>query len=443
MVAPFASLVLLVVAGCGGQVTPPPAPELFSPPPRVWDSGALVDLRSAADIAVAHGLTWPSDSLEEVARLEPLSVHDVEAARRLDEVADQLFADLATAFAIGATDPAIVDSEWRIARPPAPDIEMLRSAVRDGAGVSQTLVSLLPTSPEYAALVAELARVRTSPNGEVQSPGPTNFEREARLRATLERWRWLPRNLPARRIEVLAPFFELRMRQGELSVTHVTIVGARRTQTPSFIAAIETITLNPTWTPPSSIMERELIPRFRRDPDAVTRENFDVLDSSGRTVEPATVDWRARPFPYTLRQRPGPSNALGRLRFDLPNPYAVFLHDTPSRSLFARADRALSHGCIRVAEPVALATMALGDAAWDQAAIEAAIDNGATQTIALASPLPIYVLYVTAAADSIVEVRYADDIYGRDVAILRALDRSSAVGQRGARAWSQSECSMM
>jgi murein L,D-transpeptidase YcbB/YkuD len=175
----------------------------------------------------------------------------------------------------------------------------------------------------------------------------------------------------------------------------------------------------------------------------VTRENFDVLDSSGRTVEPATVDWRARPFPYTLRQRPGPSNALGRLRFDLPNPYAVFLHDTPSRSLFARADRALSHGCIRVAEPVALATMALGDAAWDQAAIEAAIDNGATQTIALASPLPIYVLYVTAAADSIVEVRYADDIYGRDVAILRALDSSSAVGQRGARAWSQSECSMM
>jgi murein L,D-transpeptidase YcbB/YkuD len=127
----------------------------------------------------------------------------------------------------------------------------------------------------------------------------------------------------------------------------------------------------------------------------------------------------------------------------LPNPYAVFLHDTPSRSLFARADRALSHGCIRVAEPVALATMALGDAAWDQAAIEAAIDNGATQTIALASPLPIYVLYVTAAADSIVEVRYADDIYGRDVAILRALDSSSAVGQRGARAWSQSECSMM
>jgi murein L,D-transpeptidase YcbB/YkuD len=111
--------------------------------------------------------------------------------------------------------------------------------------------------------------------------------------------------------------------------------------------------------------------------------------------------------------------------------------------LFARADRALSHGCIRVAEPVALATMALGDAAWDQAAIEAAIDNGATQTIALASPLPIYVLYVTAAADSIVEVRYADDIYGRDVAILRALDSSSAVGQRGARAWSQSECSMM
>lgn len=421
----------------------PPVLEPVPPPPRAWSDATLVDLREAADTAVAHGLTRPSDALDDLARLEPLSLRDADAARRLDEEADQLFADLATAFATGATDPAIVDPDWRIARPPTPDIEMLRSALRDGADVSQTLLSLLPISPEYWALVAELTRVRMSPNGEAESTGLTNHEREARLRASLERWRWLPRSLPTRRIEVLAPFFELRMREGEVSITHVAIVGARRTPTPSFIANIETITLNPTWTPPTSIAVGELIPRFRRDPDAVTRESFDVLDLSGRPVDPAAVDWRARPFPYILRQRPGLQNALGRLRFDLPNPYAVFLHDTPSRGLFARADRALSHGCIRVAEPVALATTVLADTAWDQAAIEAAIDTGATQTIALASPLPIYVLYVTAAVDSTGAVRYADDIYGRDLAVVRALDRPPGAVQTAIRVTSETECTQM
>lgn len=420
--APLALVVLLVVAGCGSHVGRPPIAGPVPPPPRVWNTEALVDLRDAVDTAVAHGLTRPSDSLDELARLEPLSLSDAEAARRLDEEADQLFSDLATAFAIGATDPAIVDPEWRIARPPAPDVEMLRSALRDGAGVSQTLVSLLPTSPEYLALVAELTRVRMSPTSEAESVGLTNREREARLRASLERWRWLPRSLPTRRVEVLVPFFELRMREGEVSITHVVIVGARRTQTPSFIAAIQTVTLNPTWTPPLSIAVSELIPRFRRDPDAVTRESFDVLDSSGRPVDPAALDWRAQPFPYTLRQRPGPHNALGRLRFDLPNPHAVFLHDTPSRGLFARGDRALSHGCIRVSDPIALAADALADPLWDEAALNAAIDAGETQVITLSAPLPIYVLYLTAAPDQEGMVRYADDIYGRDASVLRALD---------------------
>lgn len=443
LAAPFALLVLVMVASCGGRVEAPPIVEPVPPPPRTWSDAALADLRDTADTAVAHGLTRPSDALDNLARLKPLSPRDAEAARRLDQEADQLFVALATAFAIGATDPTIVDPEWRIARPPAPDIDMLRRALRNGAGVSQTLVSLLPTSPEYLALVAELTRVRMSPNDEAESTGLTVSERETRLRASLERWRWMPQSLPKRRIEVLAPFFELRMREGEVSITHVAIVGARRTQTPSFIAAIETITLNPAWTPPSSIAVGELIPRFRRDPDAVTRESFDVLDSSGRSVDPAAVDWRAWPFPFTLRQRPGPNNALGRLRFDLPNPYAVFLHDTPSRGLFARADRALSHGCIRVAEPVALATTVLADTAWDQTAIEAAIDTGATQTIALASPLPIYVLYVTAAADSTGAVRYADDIYRRDVAVVRALDRQPRNVQAAIRVTSETECTQM
>ncbi len=398
----------------------------------------MADLRETADTAVAHGLSRPSDALDELARLEPLSLRDAEGARRLDEEADRLLADLATAFAVGATDPVVVDPEWRIASPQRPDLDTLRRVAREGGDVSQALARLLPSTPDYAALVAELARVRAAPDGE--GVGPSRTERETRLRASLERWRWLPRTWPTRRVEVLAPFFELRLREGEASVTHTVIVGSRANQTPSFVAGIETITLNPAWTPPSSIAAGELIPRFRRDPGAVTREGFDVLDRSGRALDPAAVDWRARPFPYVLRQRPGPHNALGRLRFDLPNPYAVFLHDTPSRGLFARADRALSHGCIRVAEPVALAATVLADAAWDQAAIQAAIDDGATQTIALAAPLPIYVLYITAALDSAGTVRYADDIYRRDDAIVRALDRPRRGVRTADREAPETEC---
>jgi hypothetical protein len=437
---------LVMLVGCGGPAAEmSPADPL--PPPRAWSSEALVSLRQAADIAVAHGLTRPSLPLDELALLEPLSLRDIPAAQRLDETADQVFAGLALAFAIGATDPELVDPQWRIARPPAPDLESLRRTLQDGADVSQTLTGLLPTSPEYWALVAELRDVRTRPDHDAERRGFARHEREARLRASLERWRWLPRDLPSRRIEVLTPFFELRMRDGAESLAHRVIVGARRNQTPSFDDAIETITLNPTWTPPSSIATQDLIPRFRRDPDALTREGFEVLDASSRPVDPADVDWGARPFPFTLRQRPGAYNALGRLRFDMPNPYALFLHDTPSRGLFARADRALSHGCIRVSNPEALAAAVIADAEWDQQAIEAAIATGATQTITLAASLPVYVLYLTAAADGEGHVQYADDIYGRDAAVIAALDNLRAVPERGApavsRSASEAECMPM
>lgn len=419
----FLLLLVLCLAGCMGPA-PRPAPQPLpeTPPPRAWSTAQLADLRAVALAAPGQGLALESEALAQIDRLEPLSLRDAEMARQLDATADALLEQLALSFAIGAIDPAEFDPDWRIARPPAPDVAMLRRHVSEGGGVAETLAAQLPAAPEYAALVAELARVQSEAEGAADADGVSKGARIARLRASLERWRWLPRDLPVRRVDVLVPFFELRLRDAALSTSHVIIVGARGTQTPSFAAAIETITLNPTWTPPSSILLGELLPRFRRDPDAVAREGFDVIDSAGHVVDPADVDWRARPFRYTLRQRAGPGNALGRLRFDLPNLYAVFLHDTPSRGLFAREDRALSHGCIRVSEPVALAADALADPLWDETVLNAAIDAGETQVITLSAPLPIYILYLTAAPDQEGVIRYADDIYGRDAGVLRALD---------------------
>lgn len=390
-------------------------------------------------MALAHGLRAENDAIELVDRLEPLSLREAEAAQRLDATADGLFARLARGFAIGGADPVRADPDWRIAPPPPPDLIALRRAVTDGANVADTLSALLPSAPEYVALTAELARVQAEAVGAVDANGVSKETRIDRLRASMERWRWLPRELPARRIDVLVPFYELRLRDSNSSTRHAVIVGARRTQTPSFVAAIETITLNPTWTPPSSIVQGELLPRFRRNPSAAAADNFDVIDSAGHVVDPADVNWRARPFSYTLRQRAGAGNALGRLRFDLPNPYAVFLHDTPSRGLFAREDRALSHGCIRVSEPVALTANVLADPLWEEAALNAAIDTGATQVITLGAPLPIYVLYLTAAPDENGVVRYAEDIYDRDRALLRTLDHEPIL-QMASRTGPRTEC---
>lgn len=417
------------------QLAPSPSPI------RAWRADQLADLREMARSAPAHGLGPEDEVLAVLDQLEPLSLRDEAAAQRLDETADALFARLARRFAVGAVDPAQADPVWRIPLSAAPDEGALRLAVADGADVSDTLAALLPQTPDYTALVAELARVEAEADDALDADGLPKARRIDRLRASLERWRWAPRTLPLRRVDVLAPFFELLARDGETSVRYTVIVGARRSQTPSFAATIETVTLNPTWTPPSSIVQAELAPRFRRNPRAAAAEHFDVIDRSGQIVDPAAVDWSARPFPYVLRQRAGPGNALGRLRFDLPNPYSVFLHDTPSRGLFARNDRALSHGCIRVAEPVSLAALVIGDEDWSELALDAAIETGATRTIRLEEPMPIYVFYLTAAPDQEGIVRYAEDIYGRDEAVLRALaaepSRRAAALQR-----TESECAL-
>src|SRR5690606_28524342 len=142
-----------------------------------------------------------------------------------------------------------------------------------------------------------------------------------------------------------------------------------------------------------SIVLNELAPRFARNPAAASREGYDVLDAAGRIVDPSAVNWNARPFGYQLRQRPGPGNALGRLRFDLPNPFAVYLHDTPNRTSFARAARALSHGCVRVESPVALAAALAEAPGWSEAELQAQIDAGAESRLPLPDPVPVSILH--------------------------------------------------
>lgn len=409
------------LAACA--MTPPEAPN--SPPSAIiqplWSPdavGALIEISASAQ---AEGLSSYESAAAEVRNLQQVSTTSAADAAAFDRAADTLFVELAQTFAQGAVDPARADPQWRIPRPALGDITSLLSAARGDAASVRALRMLLPQTSEYAALRAELGRVLAEPQG---AEGPSGLSREVRitsLRASLERWRWAPRDLPSPRIEVRIAQFQVILHEtSAASRIHTAIVGARASQTPSFAAQINAVTLNPTWTPPRSILNNELLPQFARDPNAASRGGYDAIDASGAIVDPATIDWAARPFPYQLRQRPGAMNALGRVKFEMPNRYDIYLHDTPNHGLFAREQRALSHGCVRVDDALDLAAAVLTPA-FSASSLQAAIETGQTRSLPLTAPLPVYALYITASGAEGV-VLYADDIYQRDAALIAALE---------------------
>jgi L,D-transpeptidase YcbB len=417
MLRPLAAALaaLSLLAACQAPRTEPVAGR--------WTEAALDDLAAAAAGVTAHGLPPETAALNELGTLREGARTDEQARAVLDQLADELFSRLAHVYAQGMVDPAL-DPAWRISRAGPAETEALLAARAGGGSASLLLQELLPQDAQYAGLVRALAEVTAEPEGAL---GPNEISQEQRLaslRVSLERWRWLPRDLGNPRVEVRIPHFEAVYRGPEGEQRHRVIVGALATQTPSFAAQIEAVTVNPTWTVPRSILSDELLPRYRRNPSAVGAEGYDILDSRGRAVDPDSVDWNAHSFPYTLRQRAGAANALGRIKFEMPNPYDAFLHDTPNRTLFARDVRALSHGCVRVENPVRLAAVLAPDR--DAAAFEAAIEAGATRRMPLATAVPVYALYITAVADTDGTVRYADDLYERDASILAALEAPDA-----------------
>jgi murein L,D-transpeptidase YcbB/YkuD len=188
------------------------------------------------------------------------------------------------------------------------------------------------------------------------------------------------------------------------------------------------VVLNPTWTVTRNIIRNEIIPKTKKDPSYLTRHNFDLIDGAGQKISSASIDWptvKARRFPYRVVQRAGPENALGMVKFIFPNKHAVYLHDTPRRELFGRSERAFSHGCIRVKDPLMLAELLLGDQPkWTREKIDAVIESGKTTTVHLSRKLPVLLLYWTVDPDPTGNVRFYSDVYDRDKAVLKALDTS-------------------
>jgi murein L,D-transpeptidase YcbB/YkuD len=247
-------------------------------------------------------------------------------------------------------------------------------------------------------------------------------ERIHQIKLNMERWRWLPQQLGNHYILVNITDFSLSIiENGYTTFSMPVIVGKTSRNTPSFSAKMTYIVVNPFWRVPRSIAIKDKLPLIRKDPDYLSKHNFRVFQwFNGRAVEidPNSISWNkvtAKNFNYSLRQDPGPDNALGSLKFMFPNKFSIYLHDTPSRNLFAHKIRTFSSGCIRVASPIDFANHLLkGDPVWDSQTILSSIDNGLNEIVSLPEPIPVYVLYWTAWVGEDGGMQFRDDIYRRD-----------------------------
>jgi len=257
-----------------------------------------------------------------------------------------------------------------------------------------------------------------------------NIPLEQRIKqiiVNMERWRWLPENLGSRYIYVNIADYNLKLYENnQLKMEMKTIVGQEQRSTPVFSDEIDYLVLNPYWYVPKSIAVKDKLPLIKEDYKYLQENNYSLFQYTGnnnlKEIDPAEVDWSEIDkdnFNYLLRQNPGDENALGRVKFMFPNRFSIYLHDTPSKYLFSETERGFSSGCIRIEKPVDLAEYLLKDQEkWDRQAIEAEMKKDKEKTVYLNNPIKIYLQYNTVWVDSLGNLNFREDIYGRDQKII-------------------------
>jgi murein L,D-transpeptidase YcbB/YkuD len=331
----------------------------------------------------------------------------------LDQLASEVFTWLVEDLRDGRT-PMEARKQWFVVDPD-PDVIPTGKVMADALAshdVAGALAALAPTHPDYAALKAELA-------------GTTDAKKRKTIRANMDRWRWLARDLGSQYLITNVPEYQLRLTVNDKIIrTYRTIVGKPgRTATPQLAETVEGVIFNPTWTVPQSIVKGEgLGAKVLGNPAWARAAGYKATKAADGTV-------------YVVQQ-PGPGNSLGMMKLDMPNPHAIFLHDTPSRGLFANENRALSHGCIRTERALELAmTIAiLGQGASRDEAVEIS-KSGKYTRVPVVKTMPVYITYFTMGRDIEGNLRTFSDIYGRDAPVLASFD-APRVGNR-ARATSE------
>lgn len=330
--------------------------------------------------------------------------------------------------------------------PQIPEAEQLKAGMRDQAAIvlrnrlriSHDFRGEMQADPYYFGAALDKALRRFQRRHGLRANGVLNDNTRAALnlsvdkrirqiKIALERWRWLPTDLGERFVWVSPVGASVSvMKQGNEVLAMRAIVGRPYRATPSFAATLNQVILNPTWTVPRSIAVADLLPVQQKDAGFFQRKNIRVFRND-KELDPASIDWSAvgkNNFPYRLRQDAGPNNSLGQIKFSFPNPYNIFLHDTPGKFLFNLPNRTFSSGCVRVEKPLQLAS-ALATSEWTTDEIQRDIDSGRTRAVNLLTPTPIYVVYMATRVSADGDVYFHEDIYARDAAVSRAWDKAS------------------
>lgn len=370
----------------GSDMAPTPPPVDLPAPPAIEAAWDLEDAKQLVDVvkeASAEGLDSADYGYDGLLK----AVADGEGDA-LNAAANTAALQLARDFAFGRLTGDKEKFQWFIEREAA-EAQALPAALATAVGenrVSDWVRSQLPQNRHYAAMRTALAETK-------------DVKTRNMLRANMERWRWMPRTLGTDYVYVNVPTYQLWVVQsGKIAAIHNVVVGAKSTPTPQLAVPAGAVTANPSWFVPQSIIK-----------------------SSG--LRPGVGGYEYKPDgrgAYLVRQLPGPKNSLGRMKIEMYNPHAIYLHDTPAKSLFAKQTRALSHGCIRVQHIDQLAARLAGDAGLP--ALEKARAGTKTVTMPLAKNWPVWLVYFTAEQDAEGKLVTLSDPYGRDAQVVKALD---------------------
>lgn len=442
--------------GLDPQLYAIPAPELAATDPARYRAetlrsaqaalsdlllGRVAALRGRVDIRRdAASVNYPAWVAEFAAAAEPAQV--IDRAADLPTDARALKAELARFRAAAAAGgwPRITGDTRRTLEPGSTDAERVPQLRARLAATDPAVTDL--ASPVYDAALVEAAKRFQSdqglePDGRIGSItwAALNVPMESKidqLRVALDMARAQGPRPTERRIDVNIPFYRLNLLEGDrVLLSMAVIVGRRDRQTPMLNVRMTTVQFNPQWGVPERNAREDLLPRFQRNPAAMQAGGYRLYQRiEGETVEidPSTVDFSSynrNNFPYYIRQDAGDRNALGRIKFVMPNGDDIYMHDTPDRHLFTRGVRAFSSGCIRLERPMDLLSAALSGTSWDGAQINRVLASRATRSAPLARSIPVRLHYNTVIVDG-GRVIMRPDIYGLDAQYARALDRATS-----------------
>jgi murein L,D-transpeptidase YcbB/YkuD len=381
------------------------------------------DLVQQLKYSAAHGLDPQRYGVADFERLREQSQTRMRGTQFPVERVPELDLQMTYAYLRYAADllgwthnPREVHRDW-LADAKKEDLAARLTAATASNRVRDSLEELAPTHPQYKGLQAALAQETAKPTGHA-----------AQIRMNMERWRWAPRDLGARYVLINVPAYVMQVNEADRPVLSMrVIVGDTEHQTPLFSDEMTYVVFSPYWNIPPGILRDETLPRVARDPDFLRRNNIEVIGTSGDEdeIDPASIDWSDESATRSLRfrQRPGDDNALGLVKFVFPNHFDVYLHDTPNDRLFFKEKRCLSHGCIRIEDPIAMAKYVMRDQPeWTEDRIRSAMDARREQHVKLKTPIPVHIGYWTAWVEADGKtVTYTDDPYRIDPAHSRLL----------------------